>query len=92
MNATKPPLMTQTCRYASWIAVCLLFVVAASSSAGAAAPPNVILCMADDQGWGDVGYYGKSIAKTPVLDEMASVGLRFDRFYSASCVCSSSEP
>lgn len=50
--------------------------------------PNIVLCMADDQGWGDVGYYGKSIAKTPVLDDMASVGLRFDRFYSAAPVCS----
>ena len=53
-----------------------------------AARPNIVLCMADDQGWGDVGYYGKSIAKTPVLDEMASVGLRFDRFYAAAPVCS----
>jgi len=44
--------------------------------------------MADDQGWGDVGYYGKSIAITPVLDEMASSGLRFDRFYAAAPVCS----
>lgn len=50
--------------------------------------PNIVLCMADDQGWGDVGYYGKSIAKTPVLDEMASKGLRLDRFYSAAPVCS----
>lgn len=50
--------------------------------------PNIILCMADDQGWGDVGYYGKSIAKTPVLDEMAATGLRFDRFYAACPVCS----
>jgi len=50
--------------------------------------PNIVLCMADDQGWGDVGYYGKSIAKTPVLDEMAATGLRFDRFYAACPVCS----
>lgn len=50
--------------------------------------PNIILCMADDQGWGDVGYYGKSIARTPVLDEMAAQGIRFDRFYAAAPVCS----
>lgn len=53
-----------------------------------AARPNIVLCMADDQGWGDVGYYDKSIAKTPVLDEMASKGLRLDRFYAAAPVCS----
>ena len=50
--------------------------------------PNIILCMADDQGYGDVGYYGNPIPKTPVLDEMARSGLRFDRFYAAAPVCS----
>jgi len=50
--------------------------------------PNIILCMADDQGWGDVAYYGASKVQTPVLDEMAATGLRFDRFYAAAPVCS----
>ncbi len=50
--------------------------------------PNIILCMADDQGWGDVAYYGASNVQTPVLDEMAATGLRFDRFYAAAPVCS----
>ncbi len=50
--------------------------------------PNFILCMADDQGWGDTGYNGHPVLKTPVMDEMARTGLRFDRFYSAAAVCS----
>ncbi len=51
--------------------------------------PNIILCMADDQGWGDVGYYeGASPAITPVLDAMAASALRLDRFNTASSVCS----
>ncbi len=50
--------------------------------------PNFILAMADDQGWGDVGYYGHSPVQTPILDEMAASGLRFDRFYAAAPVCS----
>ncbi len=50
--------------------------------------PNVVLCMTDDQGWGDVAYYGHKHLKTPVLDEMAASGLRLDRFYSAAPVCS----
>ena len=50
--------------------------------------PNIVLCMADDQGWGDVGYYGSSPVQTPVLDKMAATGLRFDRFYAAAPVCS----
>jgi len=59
------------------------------SSAGFAAErPNIILCMADDQGWGDVGYNGHPILKTPNLDAMAAAGLRFDRFYAAAPVCS----
>jgi arylsulfatase A-like enzyme len=44
--------------------------------------------MSDDQGWGDVGYHGHPVLKTPVMDEMAAAGLRFERFYSASPVCS----
>lgn len=52
------------------------------------ARPNVILCMADDMGWGDPGFNGNRIIRTPCLDEMASNGLRFDRFYSAAPVCS----
>jgi arylsulfatase A-like enzyme len=52
------------------------------------ARPNIILIMTDDQGWGETGYYDHPYVKTPVLDEMARSGLRFDRFYSASAVCS----
>jgi len=50
--------------------------------------PNVILLMGDDHGWDEVGYNGHPYLQTPVLDEMAATGLRMDRFYSASPVCS----
>ncbi|MEQ1826289.1 MAG: sulfatase-like hydrolase/transferase [Pirellula sp.] len=50
--------------------------------------PNVILVMADDQGWGETGYHGHPQLKTPILDEMAQSGLRLDRFYSAHVNCS----
>jgi len=50
--------------------------------------PNIVLVMADDQGWGDTGYNGHDRLKTPTLDEMAASCLRFDRFYSAAPVCS----
>ncbi|MEC3908407.1 sulfatase-like hydrolase/transferase [Tamlana sp. 2201CG12-4] len=50
--------------------------------------PNIILIMTDDQGWFDAGFNGNSILQTPHLDALASKGIIFDRFYSASAVCS----
>ena len=50
--------------------------------------PNIILVMADDQGWGDVGYNGHPFVQTPELDAMAHDALVFDRFYAAAPVCS----
>jgi arylsulfatase A-like enzyme len=50
-------------------------------------PPNVVLCMSDDQGWGDVGYNVHPVLRTPNLDAMAEEGIRFDRFYAAGPWC-----
>jgi arylsulfatase A-like enzyme len=50
--------------------------------------PNVILVMADDLGWGDTGFNGHAVIKTPHLDAMSRSGIRFRRFYSAGSVCS----
>lgn len=50
--------------------------------------PNIILLMADDLGYGDVGFNGNKIIKTPHLDKMAKNGILFKRFYAAAPVCS----
>ena len=50
--------------------------------------PNIVLVMADDQGWGDMAYNGHPTLKTPNFDKAAATGLRFDRFYAAAPVCS----
>jgi len=50
--------------------------------------PNIILCMTDDQGWGDTGYNGHPVLRTPHLDQMTKDGMRFERFYSGAPVCS----
>jgi len=50
--------------------------------------PNIIFVMADDMGWGETGYRGHSVLKTPNLDAMAANGLRFERFYAGGPVCS----
>ena len=55
--------------------------------ADAAERPNIVLMMSDDQGWGETSYNGHPHLKTPVLDDMAKTGLRLDRFYAASPVC-----
>jgi len=66
---------------------CALLVLA-TAAAGAAERTNFVFLMADDQGWGETGYNGHPHLRTPVLDEMARSGLRLDRFYAASSVCS----
>lgn len=50
--------------------------------------PNIILVMADDQGWGDTGYNGHPLVKTPAMDAMAAEAFVFDRFYAGAPVCS----
>ncbi len=65
-----------------------LLEMSSAADASDVKPPNVILCMADDLGWGDTGYNGHPMLKTPHLDQMAAEGVRFDRFYAAAPVCS----
>ncbi len=50
--------------------------------------PNVIMLMADDLGWGDVGFNGNTVIQTPHLDALAAAGMRFERFYAQAPVCS----
>jgi len=54
----------------------------------AAAGPNIVLLMGDDHGWEETGYNGHPHVKTPVLDQWAATGLRFDRFHAAHPSCS----
>ncbi len=44
--------------------------------------PNVLLIMADDQGWGDVTMHGNDVIETPTMDALAKSGAQFDRFYA----------
>jgi arylsulfatase A-like enzyme len=48
--------------------------------------PNVIIIMADDMGFSDIGPYGGEIA-TPTLDELAAGGMKFSRFYNSGRCC-----
>ncbi|MEQ1829500.1 MAG: sulfatase [Pirellula sp.] len=50
-------------------------------------PPNIVLILADDLGWSDLGCYGADLHETPNLDRLASEGVRFTQAYAMS-VCS----
>lgn len=52
--------------------------------------PNIILINCDDFGYGDLGCYGSTVNRTPVLDRLAGEGIRFTDFYMASPLCSPS--
>ena len=70
------------------VAPLVLLVCSPATTAEPEARPNIVLCMADDQGYGDVGYYGDPLPHTPNLDAMSRQALRLDRFYAAAPVCS----
>ena len=50
--------------------------------------PNFILIMADDLGYGDVGFTGNDIVRTPYLDNLSKEGILFERFYAGAPVSS----
>ena len=80
-----------SCAILALSAISLITSTRAESAAPAdtrAGKPNIILCMTDDQGWGDVSYNGLKAIQTPNLDAMAAASLRCDRFYSAHPSCS----
>ena len=52
--------------------------------------PNIILIMADDMAWADVGYNGQQDFETPHIDQMAADGMRFSDAYAGASVCSPS--
>lgn len=59
----------------------------ATSAFPQATKPNIILILADDLGWADLGCYGNKFNETPHIDRLARQGLRFTQFY-AGPVCS----
>lgn len=67
-----------------FLIVALAFLPAVTCTAR----PNIILVMADDQGWGETSYNNHPRLKTPNLDAMSEAGLRFNRFYAGAPVCS----
>lgn len=67
----------------------LLILVLLCLTAFSAEKPNVVILLADDLGWKDIGAYGGPV-KTPNLDKLAAGGSKFSNFYSGCAVCSPS--
>jgi len=76
----------------SIVSVLLLGTLAVSvPQVVAGAPkPNIILILADDLGWGDVGCYGQKKIQTPNIDRLAREGMKFTHFYAGASVCAPS--
>lgn len=68
----------------------VLFALACALPVRAETPPNIILILADDLGYGELGCYGQKLIATPHLDRMAAEGVRFTQFYAGSTVCAPS--
>ena len=75
------------------IVAAFLFMVSMAGLATAdraTKPPNIILILADDLGWSDLGCYGHPYHQTPNMDRLAAQGLRFTNGYAPAPICSAS--
>ena len=73
--------------------LCSVLAVLSIQTVGAteiSRPPNVILIVADDLGYGDIGAFGGSLIKTPSLDALAGDGVVMEQFYASANICSPS--
>jgi arylsulfatase A len=93
-NPLQVPFMKpRTIKWCRQILLVLLFsklAIISPEAATAASKPNIIIILADDLGYGDLGCYGHPTIRSPNLDRMAAEGMRFTQFYSAGEVCTPS--
>jgi arylsulfatase A-like enzyme len=61
-----------------------------AQEATAETPPNIVVILADDLGYADLGCYASPKVPTPRLDQLAAEGMRFTQFYAGSTVCAPS--
>ena len=73
-----------------FLCILLFAAITSSGSQSLAARLNVVLIVADDLGWGELGCYGQQKIPTPNIDRLAASGQRFTQFYSGAPVCAPS--
>ena len=81
--------INQSLLLAAWLAA-LFAPVSRAFSAGVHARPNILIILADDLGYGDLGCYGATKIKTPNMDRLAAEGVRFTQGYAPSSTCTPS--
>jgi arylsulfatase A len=71
------------------LCLCLLLAILVGCSVASAGEtsPNIVLIVADDLGYGDLGCYGSKFNQTPNIDRLAATGLRFTDFHSNGPMC-----
>ena len=79
--------MAMNCLLGSWL---LVFCGGGTAAGEPARAPNIVLIVADDLGWGDVGFNGRKEWATPNLDQLAKEGRVLERCYTAGVVCAPS--
>src|SRR3954471_8490299 len=72
------------------VAFAFLFWISTAVAGAGTKQPNIIIILADDLGYGDLGCYGHPSINTPQLDRMAAEGMRFTDFYVCATVCTPS--
>jgi len=50
-------------------------------------PPNIVVILADDLGYAELGCYGQTKIQTPHIDQLAAQGMRFTQHYCGNAVC-----
>jgi len=60
----------------------------AAESTARARRPNIVVILADDLGWRDLGCFGSTFYETPHLDALARQGMKFTSAYAAAAICS----
>lgn len=75
---------------ASGLSATVLAGLGSSAHAQSNRKPNIVIILADDLGYGDVGAYGANMIRTPELDRMASEGAKLTSFYASANICTPS--
>lgn len=73
--------------FRSFSALALTLFLTTGSLLTAADRPNIVLVLADDLGWADLGCQGGDLVETPHIDQLARDGLRFTQAYAPAAIC-----